>query len=161
MNRCWIIAAGALLALSAGAGPAHAHFYLPEHVALVDGWYVRFLGRHVDKAGINQWCCKLAWHHPHGAVMTGILATDEYYQRKGGNPAGFVSGLFEDFYQRSPSSYEVDYWTHRLQVRHKNRQRFVQEFLQITAFENYRPLPHLPMLAPTFPPPGPPPQPRP
>jgi hypothetical protein len=75
----------------------------PEGVRYrLDQLYERFLGREVDPAGLAAWSGQIAAGATWTDVEAGILGSDEYYTREGGNVEGFVSGLYVDLLNRAP-----------------------------------------------------------
>ncbi len=111
MRRFFIAALlGALLVTTPGA--AHPE-YVPDNTALVDGWYVRYLGRNAE-LGASGWVNTLNAGNSPASVLAGIVGSDEYYQRAGNTPAGFVATAFRAMTGRSPTLGEQRFWVDRL-----------------------------------------------
>ena len=83
--------------------------------SLVDSWYRRFLGRAPDP-GSQQWVEELQRGRPPQEVLSSILGSDEYYQRAGSTPQGFIYRLFRDVTGRRPTPREATYWVRRVYV---------------------------------------------
>jgi hypothetical protein len=93
--------------------PGHQHAYPANPEALVQSWYRRYLGRSVDPSGYETWVNSLYQGTPPEAVLATILASEEYYERAGATPEGFVQRLFLDLSGRRPSRGEFDHWVRR------------------------------------------------
>jgi hypothetical protein len=88
---------------------------LPQGQAiLVRNWYLRFLNREPDPQGLNGWTNALLQGSPPAQVLTGILGSQEYYQRAGSTPEGFVVMLYRDLFYRDPSNPELVHWARRM-----------------------------------------------
>jgi hypothetical protein len=96
-------------ALILGLASAQANA-APRNADIVEGWYRHYLGRCAEPAGLRNWAHQLQATRSPDAVLAGILGSDEYYQRHGACPAGFVKGLYEDHLGRCPAPAEVDSW---------------------------------------------------
>jgi hypothetical protein len=104
----WAFLAAAALTLGgwttqAQAGPRHA-------AAIVDGWYHQYLGRCADPCGLRVHAKQLQCGKSPDVVLSGILGSEEYYQRHGCCQAGFIKGLYKDHLGRCPSPGEVRQW---------------------------------------------------
>jgi len=73
---------------------------------LVDSWYHRYLGRHVDPAGQRDHVHALRHGTPAEVVESAILSSQEYYHRNGCTPEGFVAALYRDVLGRRPGPHE-------------------------------------------------------
>jgi len=80
---------------------------------MVSGWYKHFLGRDPDLYG-SAWVNALQAGQAPASVLAGILTSDEYYNRSGNTPEGFVRQLYLDLTGRQPLPAEMDYWVGRL-----------------------------------------------
>jgi hypothetical protein len=94
--------------------PAHQRAYPADPEALVRSWYQKYLGREVDPSGYSSWVNSLTQGSPPEAVLATILASDEYFQRAGNTPEGFIQQLFRDFVGRGPTRGEFDLWVRRV-----------------------------------------------
>ena len=96
--------------------PDYGTTYQVDAEALVNAWYHRYLGRDMDP-GAAGWMDKIriGGEEP-SAVLSGILASPEYYQRGGGTPSGFVNQLYADVAGRQPSRGEMGVALNRLGV---------------------------------------------
>lgn len=88
------------------ATPAFAH-PMP-YVELVDSWYHRYLGRHVDPAGRHDHVQALRHGTPVDVVEAAILSSHEYYHRNGCTPEGYVAALYRDVLGRRASLAEFN-----------------------------------------------------
>src|SRR5437762_12280300 len=73
---------------------------------LVDSWYRRYLGRHVDSPALRDHLHAIRHGTPLDAVEVAILASPEYYVRNGNTPEGFVAALYRDVLGRRAGSHE-------------------------------------------------------
>jgi hypothetical protein len=94
----------------------------------VAAWYQRYLDRYPDPDGLRDWADKLRRGWDPLDVEAGILSSDEYWQRSGSNPAGWVDRLFRDTTGRPPSVRDFRFWTDR--ARRGDRKRVAMEFLR-------------------------------
>jgi hypothetical protein len=97
----------------------------------LDSWYRRYLGRPVDQTGLEAWLPQLAKIN----VEAAILGSPEYYNRNGGTPEGFVTGLYVDVLGRQPAPSEVQGWLVRLQQLGWDRTALAGDFLPAAATE--------------------------
>lgn len=95
-----------LTILTAGAAPAHAQH--GPYAKLVDGWYHRYLARHVDHAGLHDHTHALRHGTPIDVVEAAILSSREYYQRNGHTPEGYVAALYRDVLGRRAGAFEFN-----------------------------------------------------
>jgi hypothetical protein len=93
--------------------PAQQRAYPDDPRELVRQWYRKFLDRRVDPSGYQNWVDELVRGQPPEMVLAAILASDEYYQRAGSTPEGFVQKLFQDLTGRLPTRAELDFWVRR------------------------------------------------
>jgi hypothetical protein len=127
-TNVWRFLALALLGLPALATPgagqfapeirraydAHWRAYLDRPEELVRAWYQRYLNRDVDPAGYQTWVGALRTGSSPEMVLAGILSSDEYYNKGGGTPEGYVTVLCQDLTGRPPTPQERDYWARRV-----------------------------------------------
>ncbi len=83
---------------------------------LIRNYYVRFLGRAAEAAGLQHWLTVLASGGRVEDVLIGVLASAEYFDRHGGTDAGFLRGLYQEIFGRLPAQAEVDAWLPVLQT---------------------------------------------
>jgi hypothetical protein len=103
----------------------------------VRGWYVRYLHREPDPAGIQAWVDRLYQGDAPMDIVVGILASEEYYLRAGSTPEGFVNAMLEDVVRRRPTGREMRYWSWN--VRNEGRVEAAYAFLSQHP-EAYRPV---------------------
>jgi hypothetical protein len=118
----------ALVVGSFPAAPAAAQFpgFGGDANALVTSWYQRFLGRQPDLYAAS-WTAQLQAGTPPDAVLAGILGSQEYYDRSGNTPQGFVQRLFIDLTGRPPGRREFGFWVQRAAT--GDRQAVAQDVL--------------------------------
>lgn len=99
------------------------------NVVLVESWYQRYLGRSADRGGLGTFAGMLARGTPADQVQATLLASDEFWRRYGGTPAGFIGGLYECVLSRSPTRGEVGNWGQRFNLHRGDRTAVALEFL--------------------------------
>jgi hypothetical protein len=152
----------ALALLTLGLTTMEASAQSQREYDTVRGWYERFLGREPEPEGWRNWATALTQQSPN-EVLAGILASGEYYERQGGTPDRFISGLYSDLLGRQPAEHEVRSWLRRLAIERGDRAQIAREFLAGANVElATRPLPGvtpvpLPVQPPSYttPPPRP------
>ena len=95
-----------VMTLTASATPAFAQ--PGTYVDLVDGWYHRYLGRHIDPIGRRDHVHALRHGTPPSVVEAAILSSPEYYLRHGGTPEGYVSALYREVLGRRATFHEFN-----------------------------------------------------
>jgi hypothetical protein len=75
-------------------------------VDLVDGWYHRYLGRHIDPIGRRDHVHALRHGTLAAVVEAAILSSPEYYLRNGNTPEGYVAALYRDVLGRRAGIHE-------------------------------------------------------
>jgi hypothetical protein len=106
----FLIAAGfAVAAPSAAQAQGYG-----DPASLVDYWYRTYLGRAPDPSGMATWVNALNQGQSADAVLSSILGNDEFYQRAGSTPEGFITLLFTDIVRQPPTPGDVDFWVRRL-----------------------------------------------
>jgi hypothetical protein len=116
----------ALVAIMTASAPTFAQD--DATAAVVDGWYVRYLGRHGDPYGVTGFVTALrAGTMSPERVEVAILGSPEYFARRGSNEEGFIIGLYRDVLGRTP--HHVLDQVHRL--RFLGREAYVCEFLRV------------------------------
>lgn len=95
----------------------------PEYVtALVQRFYLDTLGRPGDPDGVAFWVERLRSGRNTVAEVAGsFYASQEYFERAGGNTSDWVFDLYEVFFERAPSSEDQGYWAQRAQARGRTR----------------------------------------
>ncbi len=99
-----------------------------DPVVQVQAWYRQFLDRDVDPTGLASWSDQLRRGQPPATVLAGILSSEEYYQRAGSTPEGFVRALFQDLTRRVPPPQEFRDWERR--ARSEDRKTIAQNLVQ-------------------------------
>jgi hypothetical protein len=120
----WAILAALFLTI----GTATAQAGQDRAAATVEGWYRQYLGRCADASGLRSWGDQLRCGKDADCVLSGILASDEYYRRNGGCDAEFIKGLYRDRLGRCASPAEVRQWLCELD-RCGSRDRLALKFL--------------------------------
>jgi len=100
---------------SAQYPPYPAPYGNPDQGAtqLVSSWYQRFLGRQPDQWS-STWIDQIRNGQSPDAVLASILSSQEYYNRGGGTPQGFIQRLFLDLTGQPPTPGQMNHWTNRL-----------------------------------------------
>jgi hypothetical protein len=94
---------------------------------MVASWYRQYLGRGMDP-GARQWVNMLRRGEDPLFVQSGILASQEYWERAGQDPGRFVDNLFRDVVGQRPTRRDFNYWAGRFSWG-ENRQDVVLDFL--------------------------------
>jgi len=89
------------------AGPVHSGYWLG---GIVDGLYVRILGRAPTPSARADRVNGLARGGSVEALATTLYASDEYLARAGGTPTAFVGSLYTNILGSSPNPARVPYW---------------------------------------------------
>jgi hypothetical protein len=127
-----------LVAAFALAAPARAQYYPPvppspqfqsDQAAenLVEGWFQHFFGR-AGGVGSSYWIDQVRQGQPPDGILAQMLASQEYYDKGGRTPQGFVEKLYYDLTGRPPSPQELNYWANRLVQ--SNRQEVAQALIR-------------------------------
>lgn len=130
-----------LVVAAASWMPTTAQAHSPA--VIVDGWYVRYLGRHGEPTGMHAHISALRSGVSALEVEAAFLASHEYFHRHGCSPEGFITGLFLDVNGCRPTHSQLRHWLIRLD-RCGNRQLVALEFLR-----DYRPVVVVPSYRPT------------
>jgi len=107
-----LITGAALLCLAPTAAQAQSY---GDPNSLVDYWYRTYLGRAPD-AAMAGWVAQLNQGTPADQVLAGILGSQEFYNRAGATPAGFITLLYNYLLQRPPTPGELNYWVGRMYI---------------------------------------------
>jgi hypothetical protein len=110
MRQFILVSAGLLASL--GASAAQAQVY-GDPGSLVSNWYSTYLGRPPDP-GIQHWVDELNEGAAPDAVLAGILGSDEFYEKVGSTPQGFITALYNDFVGRPPNPGELNFWVSQM-----------------------------------------------
>jgi hypothetical protein len=102
-----------------------------HNAAAVQSWYQRYLGRVPSRIALETLVGQLEGGRSPVAVQARVLGSDDFYRRWGGNPNGFINGLYRVVHARVPSRQEVWYWKREL-WRNPNRERLAVAFLDST-----------------------------
>jgi S1-C subfamily serine protease len=105
-----------LLALAVSAvslqPPPSAPLPSPERPgALVRAWFEKYLKRPADQASVHANADALRDGLPPDAVLGNILASQEYYEKAGGTPQGWVNALLADVLGPGADRQEADRWS--------------------------------------------------
>ena len=110
--RSTVLSALIAATLGLGAGTANAQVVSSER-AVVESFYVRYLGRVADPVGLSDQVRALCDGTPARVVEASILASPEYYHRNGSTPEGFVVGLYRDVLGTVPNAIDRSIMTQR------------------------------------------------
>jgi hypothetical protein len=126
MKRFFLIAA-ALLALAETAGAQVPPSTAPQ---VLETWYQHYLGRPLDQRGMDYWFPRVT-SEASAPVLASMLASEEYYNRNGSTPEGFVRGLYRDVLGRTTDvqPWEVATWLNRLSQNGGSREQTAQQFM--------------------------------
>jgi hypothetical protein len=87
---------------------ANAGAVAQDPEALVRFWYDKYLSRPADPIGLAGWAKLVTQSTPTG-VLAAILSSQEYYERAGASPQGFVRTLYLDIAGREPTPQEFQW----------------------------------------------------
>jgi hypothetical protein len=115
---------------------------------LVAGWYEQYLGRSAYIDELPYWTDQMCRGASPDVIRAGILASEEYYCRRGEAPEGFVAGLYADVLGRTACEREIRYWVCRLSTC-GCRKTLAKEFICAASRELAQPpAPYAPALRP-------------
>ena len=117
----------AILLVAAAAPLAQA--YTPNQAALVDSWYVRYLGRNGEPTGIAGHAERLNQGLASVDVEAGILGSPEYYGRNGSNDAALIQAIYRDALGINASPYQVNQGAQGLAYA-QDRQAYIADLLR-------------------------------
>ena len=114
----------ALTAIIVSTPLAKGQYYPPgqaasDPAALVNTWYERFLHREAD-VGSQAWVQYLRSGQSPESVLSGILASNEYYIVSGNTPASYIQRLYSELVGRPPSPAQFGYWIRQLQFSNRH-----------------------------------------
>ncbi len=80
---------------------------------VVNQVYQEFLKRAPEDAGLNYWVGVLGQGTSEFVLESFIVGSQEYYDRQGGDNAGFIRGLYREVLHRTtpPGPSEIAYWS--------------------------------------------------
>ncbi len=108
---------------------------------VVEGYYLQYLGRVADAAGVNYWVSQIQGGTSLETIQAGFIASPEFIAN---NNSDYIQGLYRTFFGRTGSSTELAYWYSQLPSlglagvaqgfasSTENRQQFITQI-----FENY------------------------
>jgi hypothetical protein len=104
-----------VLALNSRTAIARAFVTSDEfRTTLLDGFYQRYLGRHIDGSGLSTWLRQLQGGATQEQIEAALLTSGEYQQRVArqyGDPnQGFILGLYRHVLNRSALDGDVNSW---------------------------------------------------
>jgi hypothetical protein len=102
---------------------------------MIDAWFQRYLGRSVDRGGLDSRLALLRRGADPLDIEADIIGSDEYWNRNGRSVAGFVRGLYRDVLGRDPNAPEIRNWSARFTANRGNRSAVAREFLQAAQLE--------------------------
>lgn len=108
-----ILPALALLLFALPSSGQQGRYSARDASRTVADWYQRYLGRQADPYA-GGWVDALRRGQDPNQVLSGLLGSDEYYDRAGGRPADFVRQLHEDLTGREPSQRELRHWVQQM-----------------------------------------------
>jgi hypothetical protein len=117
----------AVAALGIGVGPAAAQ--TQDQANLVESYYERLLHRSADPVGMQTWLAHFSWGESGESIQAQLMTSDEYWQRNGSNPQGFVVGMYRDMLGRNPNQFEVATWVNYWSQDPTNRLRTSNAFM--------------------------------
>jgi hypothetical protein len=84
----------------------------PALTLLIDGYYLKYLGRQADTGGEQYWVSQIQAGMPLESVQAGFAASLEFISA---NNADYVQALYRTFLGRTGSSADLAYWYGQLQ----------------------------------------------
>jgi hypothetical protein len=72
--------------------------------------YVGFLGRLPEPGAVNAWLTFESLGFGRADVATQILASDEFFRDHSNIPSSFITGVYQDVLNRTPSQTEINIW---------------------------------------------------
>jgi hypothetical protein len=97
---------------------------------VIRSWYVRYLGREAEPAGLQGWVNAIRRGRTLRDVQVDLLSSDEFYIRNGQRDDLFIRALFKAELGRIPTQEEMQIWLRRLRKNNDRRSRTVREFLE-------------------------------
>jgi hypothetical protein len=85
-----------------------------QYALFVLNAYQQYLGRTPDQAGLNGWVTQMQNGLTDEHLEAKFIGSTEYINKHGGPGAGWVTGMYQDLLNRTPSQAEVDNWVNAL-----------------------------------------------
>jgi hypothetical protein len=82
----------------------------------VASFYRSTLRREPDPVGLADWVGRIRRGMPVADVASSFYASQEYYQRVGGQPGAWVGDLYRELLLREPDPGGLDHWTRQLRA---------------------------------------------
>lgn len=96
---------------------------------IINNWYVSFLGRPGEAAGVSYWQSYLAAGHSYAEAESPFLGSDEAFNLAGGTNASWVAYMYQKLLGRMPSDSETAVWAGALAAGTVQRADVVHGFL--------------------------------
>jgi len=106
--------------------------YLTDQVVAL---YSRYLNRAPDPSGEQYWLNVLLQGGTLEEVAEGMVSSQEYFQDHGSTNTGYVTGLYNQVLNRSPSTSELDGWVNALNAG-ESRMAVAVSFLTSPEYRN-------------------------
>jgi hypothetical protein len=85
-------------------------FSAEREAIIITNDYVGFLGRLPEPGALNVWLTFEAEGFGRADVATQILASDEFFRDHSNIPSSFITGVYQDVLNRTPSQPEINIW---------------------------------------------------
>jgi hypothetical protein len=82
----------------------------PYYQLLVNSYFLGLLGRPANSTDLSFFVPLLQSSSTDQSVQASLAGSPEFFSHSGGTDAAFVTALFHDFLQRTPSSSELSFW---------------------------------------------------
>jgi hypothetical protein len=128
-----LILTTAILLGQASVTPAQVYPAYGDPLAVIDNWYLTYLGRSCrNDPGSAGWVNLLRQGREPMWVLSGILGGDEYFNRVGGTMPAFVQAMITQALGHRLTQAELDYWMQRAYA--QNRQQLAYAMLTQNPF---------------------------
>ena len=117
LGVCWFVFAGEVRA---------QYFNQPAHIR---SYFQTFLKREATQTDLDYWRREIRGGVAPLEVQARMLASDEYFQRFGNNPALVVVGMYQDMLGRTPTQNEVAVWLNNWNQARGDRIEFARQFV--------------------------------
>ncbi len=84
----------------------------PSLTRVVDGFYIKYLGRTADMAGASSWVALLQGGSSLESIQAGFISSAEFISS---NNSDYVQGLYRTFFGRTGSASELAFWYGQIQ----------------------------------------------